>query len=402
MILILVLGGGFGWVVRRARIQRDAVVAIRDAGGLVTYDWGWKDGRPGPPGATSRWPKWLIKAFGADFFDTVTLVNLNGVRVYKGNDPLMDQVGQLENLDLNGSEAITDAGLVHFRRLTQLRDLDLGSTSATGAGLQHLAGMTRLKRLILPPGPIADADLVHLKGMTDLEWLETSSQPNLTDAGLTHLEGLVSLKTLAITSPTITSEGLMHLRNMKRLENLFLDESGVTDLAPIRYLASLELLSLHGSSIVDAGLADVQDLKGLNDLDLTATKVTDAGLVHIAGLTNLNEWVTRRYPKKVRDDDSDVYEIPALYLQKGPTKLLLDPISYDIPGAEGAVDIYLMLAYDTTAYLMFEGEEWVLYQTFPPNPRGPYSETPARSLPMNAETINQVLDSIAEHAVHSI
>ena len=37
------------------------------------------------------------------------------------------------------------------------------------------------------------------------------------------------------------------------------------------------------------------------------------------------EWVTRRYPKRMRDDAGQVYEIPALYLQKGPTSLLSDP-----------------------------------------------------------------------------
>ena len=114
------------------------------------------------------------------------------------------------------------------------------------------------------------------------------------------------------------------------------------------------------------------------------------------------EWVTRRYPKRLRDDAREVYQIPALYLQKGPTKLLLDPIGYDMPGAEGAADIYLMPAYDPTAYLMFEGGKWVLYHTSPPNPRGPYSETQAQTLPLNAETINQVLDSIDEHAIHSV
>jgi hypothetical protein len=44
------------------------------------------------------------------------------------------------------------------------------------------------------------------------------------------------------------------------------------------------------------------------------------------------EWITRRYPKRLRDDARQVYEIPALYLQKGPTSLLLDPIGYDVPG----------------------------------------------------------------------
>ncbi len=44
------------------------------------------------------------------------------------------------------------------------------------------------------------------------------------------------------------------------------------------------------------------------------------------------DWVTRTYPKKMRDNGREVFEIPALYLQKGPTRLLLDPIAFDVPG----------------------------------------------------------------------
>jgi len=50
------------------------------------------------------------------------------------------------------------------------------------------------------------------------------------------------------------------------------------------------------------------------------------------GEVDRHEWVTRRYAKRLRDDARQVYEFPALYLQKGPTSLLLDPIGYDVPG----------------------------------------------------------------------
>src|SRR4051794_393861 len=78
------------------------------------------------------------------------------------------------------------------------------------------------------------------------------------------------------------------------------------------------------------------------------------------------EWVTRRYPKRLRDDTRQVYEVPALYLQKGPTSLLLDPIGYDVPGTEGAADLCLMPTYDPTASIYFEGGQWVIHYSFPP------------------------------------
>jgi hypothetical protein len=114
------------------------------------------------------------------------------------------------------------------------------------------------------------------------------------------------------------------------------------------------------------------------------------------------EWVTRRYPKRLRDDAGELYEVPALYLQKGPTSLLLDPIGYDVPGADGAADLYLMPTYDPTASVYFEDGQWVIHYIFPPDPMETHSVVEAQVLPLSAETINQVLDSIAEHAVPSI
>jgi hypothetical protein len=67
-----------------------------------------------------------------------------------------------------------------------------------------------------------------------------------------------------------------------------------------------------------------------------------------------HEWVTKPYPKKMRDADRQVFEIPALFLQKGTTRVLLDPVAYDVPGAEGVVDLYLMPTYDDMASLYFE------------------------------------------------
>lgn len=116
------------------------------------------------------------------------------------------------------------------------------------------------------------------------------------------------------------------------------------------------------------------------------------------------EWVTRRYPKRLRDEVREVYEVPALYVQKGATRLLLDPVGYDVPGAEGAADLYLMPAYDPAASLYFEDGRWVLQYDFPsePDSKPPRPEASARALPLSAETINKVLDSIADHAVPSV
>ena len=63
IVLVLVIGGWLGWLVRTARTQRDAVVAIKIAGGHVAYNWEWKDGDRVL--AAEPWaPRWLVSALG--------------------------------------------------------------------------------------------------------------------------------------------------------------------------------------------------------------------------------------------------------------------------------------------------------------------------------------------------
>ena len=38
MVLVLLIGAGLGWLVRSAHVQRDAVAAVRRAGGSVSID----------------------------------------------------------------------------------------------------------------------------------------------------------------------------------------------------------------------------------------------------------------------------------------------------------------------------------------------------------------------------
>jgi len=114
-----------------------------------------------------------------------------------------------------------------------------------------------------------------------------------------------------------------------------------------------------------------------------------------------HEWITKPYPKKMRDVDHQVFEIPALFLQKGPTRVLLDPVAYDVPGAEGVVNLYLMPTYDDMASLYFENGEWVIHYAFPPDPIETHSVIETKALALSESTMNQILDSIANHAAPS-
>lgn len=138
-----------------------------------------------------------------------------------------------------------------------------------------------------------------------------------------------------------------------------------------------------------------------DQLDQFQHRIEDLILQFERGIDQ-TEWATRRYPKKFRDDARHIREIPALFLQKGPIKLLLDPIGYDIPGAEGVADIYLMPAYDPEASIYFENGQWLIHYDVPPNPLETHSVIETQQLPVTDESINQVLNSIAEHAIPSV
>src|SRR5262245_49108922 len=75
ILLVLVLGLWLGWHARRARLQREAVAAVREYGGFVRYDWEFLNGRPATA-AAPRAPGWLRRAIGDAYFQEVVEVNL--------------------------------------------------------------------------------------------------------------------------------------------------------------------------------------------------------------------------------------------------------------------------------------------------------------------------------------
>ena len=217
IVLVLVIGGGLGWIVREARIQRGAVAAIENAGGGVSYDWQWSNERSisgGKPWA----PRWLVALIGVDYFGHVTRASFYNA---------------------------TDETLVSVGRLTRLERLDLEGTSIGDAGLAHLTGLTNLVSLYI-------------------------NNTQVSDAGLEHLKGLTTLEILALDYTKVTGKGMVHLKGLTRLSKLSLDHTQVTDagLAQLNRLMNLEQLDLYGTRVTDAGLAHLKGLMSLSSLEL--------------------------------------------------------------------------------------------------------------------------------------
>ncbi len=288
IVLVLVIGAGLGWVVRSARIQREAVAAIRNAGGVVFYDWEWSNGKNIPGG--ELWARGcLVDRIGVDYFGHVTFVRLTPG---EADDAAILQVGRLTGLQVlyhdqssfdcvSTSSNLSDAGLTHLKGLTSLSELTLNlkDTHVTDAGLVFLKGLTNLSHLDLSGARITGTGLAHLKGLTRLNQVGLR-HTHVTDAGLTHLKGLMQLSAVDLMDARVTDAGLLNLKGLTNLSSLILDGTQVSDagLAHLKGLTNLGSLSLSGTQVSDAGLPHLTGLVRLSVLWLKDTHVTDAGI----------------------------------------------------------------------------------------------------------------------------
>ena len=83
IVLVLLIGRGDELGRPQRPNPRDAVAAIKNAGGTVFYDWQWSSGESivgGKPWA----PEWLTDPIGVDYFGHVTYVRLDGSSFEKG------------------------------------------------------------------------------------------------------------------------------------------------------------------------------------------------------------------------------------------------------------------------------------------------------------------------------
>ena len=218
IVLVLLVGAWLGWIVRSARIQREAVAAIRRAGGSLAYEWEWDLHHAN----TLCPPRWLVDSIGADYLGRVTLVTF-----YKStNDAVFVQVGRLNKvqwLNLNGS-TISDTGLAHVVGLNDLSVLEVADARVSDAGLAHLKGMTKLEGLNLKSVQVTDAGLVYVAGLSKLSWLDLCGT-HVTDHGLAHLKTLTNLSTLHVVQGTqVTDAGIEELQ--RSLPNLSIQSGG--------------------------------------------------------------------------------------------------------------------------------------------------------------------------------
>jgi hypothetical protein len=263
MLLVLAASFPLSWLavkMQNARRQREAVAAIKAAGGWVVYDF--EDGVPEGWLEEPKGPAWLRALLGVDFFADVERARIE-------DDAGMRHISALPRvrfLHLQKS-SVTDAGLANLNGATQLIDLWLSDTQISDAGLEHIKDLTQLTDLRLENTNITDAGLKCLTKLNQLEFLWLAGT-HISDAGLEHIEGLVRLEFLDLDRTHITDEGLKHLERLSCLRNLRfgadITGAGLESLKALHQLERLTLRSYH------VGDTDLDRLRGLNRLRFLA------------------------------------------------------------------------------------------------------------------------------------
>ncbi len=308
LVVLLILGFlGVVWLKSKARPQRDAVAAIKEAGGKISYawedpdaadvspvsfrptflGWTWSGAEPGAEGPAA--PPWLVSLLGVDCFGDVTSV----IALRPASDQFLDHVRHLEKLEglrMQGATA-SEAGMKSLERLVCLKRLTLARSKVVTAGFAHLAGLKNLEYLNLERTNVDDhAALAGLKTLTALTELNLGGT-TIGDAGMEPLRGLIKLEDLNVSNTGISDAGLAPLADLSGLRRLSLNGTRLsgTGLAHLKDLTKLEELCLEGTRIDDASLAHLAGAVNLKILQLKGTAVGDAGVVRLKGLTNLQE-----------------------------------------------------------------------------------------------------------------
>ncbi len=243
MLLVLVTVACVVLGIEKARLlrQQRAVARVRAMKGDVFF--GYRFDSVGRPKEFSNRvvPNWLTNLIGEECFLTVVTVNFDNDWGDRPSDPaaahasdvtdesleLLDDVPSVTELPLAGNNQLTDAFLVHVRRLKYLRVLTLDQTSVAGPGLAHIGSLANLEGLTLNNTPLTDEGLAHLRNLPKLESLQLSGTL-ISDDGVLKLASLNSLRGLQLNHTKITDRSLIPLKKMHWLTRLSLSDTYIT------------------------------------------------------------------------------------------------------------------------------------------------------------------------------
>ena len=198
-------------------------------------------------------------------------------------------MSQLEQLDLQDCNRVTESGLAALAKFPKLRNLRLWGPTITDNVLGHVKDAQELRALSLEQSAIGKDGLAHIAGLPNLTELKLYGSNNVDVDAIEQIKGMTKLTSLDLRSTSAVSRAMTHLTGLTALKELDLSETAVGDkgLAEIARLENLEDLNLWLTTATDAGMEHVGKLKKLRRLNLDKCKVGDDGLAHLKGLSEL-------------------------------------------------------------------------------------------------------------------
>lgn len=202
------------------------------------------------------------------------------------SDDVLEMLSRIEtitSLNLGGSQRLTDAGLRHLSRLTQLRELDLSGTKITDRALDVLRDLPLLERINLGGTRISDDGLPNLAYCPELQhvslqWTRTG------DGAIRALAGKSKLRSFT-SGGLVTDAGLAMLHELPVFKTW---HGGEQKMALLSYDSSPNNLNIRGP-FTDAGMRHMRGLDGLYGLNIDASelRITAAALEPLVDLPNL-------------------------------------------------------------------------------------------------------------------
>jgi len=204
----------------------------------------------------------------------------------------LSQMPRLERLSFHWNENITNASMVHLKKMNSLKVLDIKHSKVTDEGLEHLAQIESLENLTLPDGGITDNGIEHITKLHNLKylWAGSRSSSPLTDKSLSYISALGNLEELYIGGIGFSDEGMKDIAKLTKLKGLSiftanqLTNKGLAELAGLKSLTNFSLGNKTNVSV--SGLKSLNSLKKLKVLTLHDIR-QDASIMDISGLTDL-------------------------------------------------------------------------------------------------------------------
>jgi len=241
-------------------------------------DWTNNSIEPRQPMSTKDWENIcaVVRELGLTRINSASLI---------GDDDLaiISQLDQITSLNLNGSKRVTDKGLMHLARMTQLRELIMGG-QITDRGLEVLDGLRELRVFqMFWKDSITDEGIANLRFCDHLEEVDLLGC-NTGDGAIAALAGKPDLRRFK-TGQNVSDDGLALLQQVPAFKTW---QGEKAEFGLMSFSAEPTNLLIDGP-FTRNGLDNLRGLDGLAGLSFFwhTTRLRGDDLQLLDGLSNL-------------------------------------------------------------------------------------------------------------------